>query len=82
MPGNASGPWDHERRRYYELCSFLARTLNRLVAARLHWGKHFPLLHADIAPLYPELETFRALCRHNDPGGVFRNDYTRRVLGL
>jgi hypothetical protein len=71
-----------QRRRYYEFCSFLARTLNRLVAARLHWGKHFPLLYADIAPLYPELETFRALCRRNDPAGVFRNDYTRRVLGL
>jgi FAD/FMN-containing dehydrogenase len=66
----------------YEFCSFLARALNRLVAARLHWGKHFPLQYADVAPLYPELDTFRALCRRNDPAGVFRNDYTRRVLGL
>jgi FAD/FMN-containing dehydrogenase len=71
-----------QRGRYYEFCSFVARTLNRLVAARLHWGKHFPLQHADIAPLYPGLDTFRALCRHNDPAGVFRNDYTKRVLQL
>ena len=70
------------RNQYYKFCSFLARALNRLVAARLHWGKHFPLQHADIAPLYPEMGRFRALCQRNDPAGVFRNRYTARVLGL
>ena len=70
------------RNRSYIFCSFLARALNRLVAARLHWGKHFPLQHVDIAPLYPEMGKFRAFCQRNDPAGVFRNDYTARVLGL
>jgi hypothetical protein len=70
------------RNQYYTFCSFLARALNRLVAARLHWGKHFPLQHVDMAPLYPEMETFRAFCQRNDPDGVFRNRYTARVLGL
>ena len=70
------------RTQYYTFCSFLARALNRLVAARLHWGKHFPLQYADIAPLYPEMGHFRALCQGNDPAGVFRNWYTARVLRL
>lgn len=71
-----------QRGQYYGFCSFLARALNRLVTARLHWGKHFPLQHADIAALYPRLETFRELCHRHDPAGVFRNSYTARVLGL
>lgn len=70
------------RRSYYDFCSWLARTLLRLCDARLHWGKHFPLDHADIARLYPRLEEFRALCRAVDPAGVLRNGYTARVLGL
>jgi L-gulono-1,4-lactone dehydrogenase len=70
------------REPYYEFCSVLARILCRLVDARLHWGKHFPLQYADIATLYPEMENFRELSSRNDPGGVFRNDYTKRVLGL
>lgn len=71
-----------KRQRFYELCDTLARTLRSRLDARLHWGKHFPLAFADIAPLYPEMETFRALCHRNDPQGVFRNDYTDRVLSL
>jgi hypothetical protein len=70
------------RSQYYNFCSLLARALNRLVAARLHWGKHFPLQYADIAPLYPRLGAFRELCHRHDPGGVFRNAYTAKVLGL
>lgn len=70
------------RQPYYAFCSFLAHSLNRIAAARIHWGKHFPLQYADIAPLYPELEMFRALCRRSDPGGVLRNRYTERVLAL
>jgi L-gulono-1,4-lactone dehydrogenase len=73
-------PWRRER--YYEFCSVLARILRTRLEARLHWGKHFPLQLADIAGLYPEMETFRELCRRHDPRGVFRNDYTERVLGL
>ena len=48
---------------------------------RPHWGKVFsPLL--DVGPLYPRIGDFRALADELDPGGVFRNDYTARVLGL
>ena len=67
---------------YYGYCLWLARCMNRLFGARLHWGKHFPLSEADIASAYPSLATFKELCRHTDPNGVFRNGYTKRVLGL
>lgn len=71
-----------DRENYYQFCAFLAKALNKLSDARLHWGKHFPLAEKEIAPLYPELEKFKALSRETDPNGVFRNDYTARVLGL
>ena len=71
-----------KRKAYYAFCLFLARALLHLFKARLHWGKHFPLQHADIAALYPRLETFRAICHAHDPNGVLRNDYTSRVLNL
>jgi L-gulono-1,4-lactone dehydrogenase len=71
-----------KRQHYYAFCAWLARCMTTLFGARLHWGKHFPLGLADIAPLYPDLEHFRQLCRAADPNGVFRNDYTKRVLGL
>jgi len=65
------------RESYYAFCSLVARVLVRRVGARLHWGKHFPLEHADITPLYP-----RKLCRRYDRAGMFRNVFTFRVLGL
>lgn len=71
-----------KRESFYDLCSAIAHILRNRVDARPHWGKHFPLGFADIAPLYPEMEMFRELCRRNDPNSVFRNDYTRRVLQL
>ena len=67
---------------YYAFCSFLAHSLLKLVNARLHWGKHFPLEYADIARLYPRLEEFRTLCVAHDRNGVLRNGYTARVLSL
>jgi len=70
------------RKAYYAYCGFLARAFLHLFKARPHWGKHFPLQYADVAPLYPRLEEFRALCRANDPHGVLRNGYTARVLAL
>ncbi len=71
-----------QRRPYYEFCAWLARAMNKLFGARLHWGKHFPLNAVDIARLYPNLETFREICRKRDRDGVFRNAYCKRVLGL
>ena len=62
------------------MCSaWLARAMNRLFGARLHWGKHFPWARWR-SRAYPELR-FQT-CRGVDPNGVFRNDYTKRVLGL
>jgi L-gulono-1,4-lactone dehydrogenase len=70
------------RQAYYAFCLFLARALLHLFKVRLHWGKHFPLQHADIAPLYPRLDEFRALSDACDPNGVLRNSYTADVLAL
>jgi hypothetical protein len=72
----------HRRKAYYALCGFLARAFLHLFKARPHWGKHFPLSYADVAPLYPRLDEFRALCRTHDPNGILRNGYTARVLAL
>lgn len=71
-----------KRTPYYTFCNWLARCMASLAGARLHWGKHFPLGVAETARAYPNLETFKQICRNTDPEGVFRNDYTERVLGL
>ncbi len=68
------------REPFYQLASFLARSMTRLFQARLHWGKYFPLNGADIAGTYPRLAEFRAVCRQVDPNGVFRNEFADRVL--
>ena len=70
------------RQPFRAYASFLARSLCRLYGARLHWGKYFPLSVTEVEPLYPRLEEFRQICRRVDPHGVFRNAFTRRVLGL
>jgi hypothetical protein len=70
------------REPYYAFCLFVARTLRQMVELRLHWGKHFPLSHPEIAGLYPQFEAFRAICNAHDPHGVLRNAYTSRVLNL
>jgi FAD/FMN-containing dehydrogenase len=68
------------RDRFFAMASFLARAMNRLFQARPHWGKHFPLSGAEVERCYPQLLEFRSLCRQVDPQGVFRNDFTQRVL--
>ena len=60
----------------------LARVLRAACDARPHWGKYFPLSRDEIEPLYPHLSEFRAQCVAADERGVFRNDFTARVLGL
>ena len=60
----------------------------RLYAARLHWGKYLPMFpempvtagHVD--RLYPGLPRFQLHCEAVDPAGVFRNDFSRRILDL
>ena len=68
------------RESFYALASFLARSMTHLFQARLHWGKYFPLTNADVEKIYPRLPEFRALCRQVDPNGVFRNEFTERIL--
>jgi L-gulono-1,4-lactone dehydrogenase len=48
---------------------------------RPHWGKRHFQTAATLAPRYPEWERFAAARAELDPGGVFTNAYTDRVLG-
>jgi FAD/FMN-containing dehydrogenase len=70
------------REPFFALADFLAAAMTPLYGARLHWGKYFPLGHADIADCYPRLTEFREICRRADPNGVFRNEYVDEVLGF
>jgi hypothetical protein len=72
----------HRRAPFFAMADYLAHVLSRCFDARLHWGKYIPLAHHELARLYPSLGEFRELCDGVDPGGVFRNAYTSRVLGL
>lgn len=50
--------------------------------ARPHWGKAFAMGAAQLAPLYPQFEAFKALAHEVDPAGKFRNDFlTQKVFG-
>ena len=52
------------------------------LGGRPHWGKHFLATAADVAPLYPRLDDWRALVERYDPRGVFRNRFLEeRLLG-
>ena len=53
----------------------------RELGGRPHWGKRHFRTAADLAPAYPQWEAFQAARRELDPGGVFANAYTDRVLG-
>jgi FAD-linked oxidoreductase len=48
---------------------------------RPHWGKRHFQSAATLAPRYPEWDRFQAVRARLDPGGVFENEYARRVLG-
>ena len=47
---------------------------------RPHWGKLHTRNAAELKELYPDWDRFQSLRRQWDPGGVFMNDYLRRVL--
>jgi L-gulonolactone oxidase len=49
---------------------------------RPHWGKRHYRSAADLARLYPDWDRFAAVRDRLDPGRLFANDYTDRVLGL
>jgi L-gulonolactone oxidase len=48
---------------------------------RPHWGKRHYQSAATLRERYPRWDRFQAVRARLDPGGVFANDYTRRVLG-
>jgi FAD/FMN-containing dehydrogenase len=48
---------------------------------RPHWGKRHFQTAATLAPRYPEWDRFAAARAGLDPGGLFTNAYTDRVLG-
>jgi xylitol oxidase len=51
-------------------------------AARPHWAKVFAMEAAQIDPLYPRVNDFRALAKEFDPAGKFRNGFLQeRVYG-
>ncbi|QUR67544.1 D-arabinono-1,4-lactone oxidase [Mycobacterium spongiae] len=50
-------------------------------AGRPHWGKRHYQTAATLRERYPHWDRFAAVRDRLDPDRVFRNDYTRRVLG-
>jgi xylitol oxidase len=50
------------------------------LGARPHWGKLFSAGAAELAPLYPRFDDFRALAGRMDPAGKFRNAYLDRTV--
>jgi len=48
---------------------------------RPHWGKRHFQTATTLAPRYPAWEEFQRARDHLDPGRVFNNDYTDRVIG-
>jgi FAD/FMN-containing dehydrogenase len=49
---------------------------------RPHWGKMHYLGAAELAPLYPDWETFLGVRKSFDPSGTFVNDYVRRIFDV
>lgn len=68
------------RKSFDQLATFLAVSMSRLFEARPHWGKICPLHPTKLRRLYPSFRAFRNLCMRLDAAGVFRNDWTARLL--
>ncbi len=50
------------------------------LSARPHWGKLFGTPPETMTALYERSADFRALLRHQDPNGKFRNEFTDRYF--
>jgi len=66
------------------VADLLPRLEERLLplGARPHWGKVFSAQAADLAPLYPRWDDFRALADRYDPDRRFRNDWLAGSLAI
>lgn len=60
----------------------LAEEIFQSYGGRPHWGKWNTATASYLSTVYPHLEDFQAVRRSVDPGGLFANDYTDRVLGV
>lgn len=68
------------RDQFFAMATFLARSMVQKFEARIHWGKWFPLEHAEVAMQYPRLDEFRTMAQRHDPRGIFRNQFVDRVI--
>ncbi|MFC5285497.1 D-arabinono-1,4-lactone oxidase [Actinokineospora guangxiensis] len=59
----------------------LFESIARAAGGRPHWGKMHTLDAPALAERYPHFADFRRVRAEVDPGGLFRNPYTDRVLG-
>ena len=50
------------------------------LGARPHWGKCFVAPAADLRPLYPRFDDFRAVRERLDPGHLFTNEHVAHLL--
>ncbi len=57
-----------------------AEPIFRAHQGRPHWGKMHSLTAADLAPLYPRWDAFRAVRAALDPQGIFLNEHLRRLF--
>ncbi|GGS18768.1 D-arabinono-1,4-lactone oxidase [Actinokineospora fastidiosa] len=64
-------------REYFALFEAIARA----AGGRPHWGKMHTMDADALAERYPRFADFRRVRSDVDPGGLFRNPYTDRVLG-
>jgi L-gulonolactone oxidase len=51
------------------------------LGGRPHWGKRHFQTAETLRPRYPDWDRFQAVRAHLDPGGVFANGWSDRVLG-
>jgi FAD-linked oxidoreductase len=65
----------------FETCFRVFEAVMDDYGGRPHWGKRHYQAAATLAGRYPGWDRFQAVRARLDPGGVFTNDYVRRVLG-
>ncbi len=66
-----------EWRAYFEAVEAIMRSFG----GRPHWGKRHFQDAASLREVYPRFADFLAIRERFDPGRLFANEYTERVLG-
>ena len=72
--------WIHEEMYIVREVLPLVEKVLKPFHARPHWGKLFTMPPCEVAPLYPKLSEYKALCTKLDPRGVFRNEFIERFV--